>query len=115
MDDEGDPLAYIQGLEQGVEVAAVFDEAIRTGSTNGVECNGPDITQRCPLVVATVASLPARAGLIAAAGRQRVFSAALCWSLGRLSCLSTRQVRLVFARTWLGWVSTELEHRSSLS
>src|SRR5215471_1894640 len=33
MDDEGDPLAHIQGLEQGVEVAAVLDEAIRTGAT----------------------------------------------------------------------------------
>jgi hypothetical protein len=29
MDDEGDPLAHIQVLEQGVEVAAVLDEAIR--------------------------------------------------------------------------------------
>src|SRR5437899_12968141 len=29
MDDEGDPLVHIQGLEQGVEVAAVLDEAIR--------------------------------------------------------------------------------------
>jgi hypothetical protein len=28
MDDEGDPLVDIQGLEQGVEVAAVLDEAI---------------------------------------------------------------------------------------
>jgi hypothetical protein len=33
MDDEGDPLAHIQGLEQGVEVAAVLDEAIRAGAT----------------------------------------------------------------------------------
>ena len=33
MDDEGDSLAHIQGLEQGVEVAAVLDEAIRTGTT----------------------------------------------------------------------------------
>jgi hypothetical protein len=32
MDDEGDPLAHIQGLEQGIEVAAVLDEAIRTGA-----------------------------------------------------------------------------------
>src|SRR3989442_5860775 len=32
MDDEGDPLAHIQGLEQGVEVAAVLDEAIRAGA-----------------------------------------------------------------------------------
>jgi hypothetical protein len=31
MDDEGDPLAHIQGIEQGVEVAAVLDEAIRAG------------------------------------------------------------------------------------
>jgi hypothetical protein len=29
MGDEGDPLALIQGLKQGVEVAAVLDEAIR--------------------------------------------------------------------------------------
>jgi hypothetical protein len=33
MDDEGDPLAHIQGLEQSVEVAAVLDEAIRAGAT----------------------------------------------------------------------------------
>ncbi len=33
MDDEGDPLAHIQGVEQGVEVAAVLYEAIRAGST----------------------------------------------------------------------------------
>jgi hypothetical protein len=33
MDDEGDPLVHIQGLEQGVEVAAVLDEAIRAGAT----------------------------------------------------------------------------------
>src|SRR5262249_60666639 len=33
MDDEGDPLAHIQGLEQGVEVAAVFDEAKRARAT----------------------------------------------------------------------------------
>ena len=33
MDDQGDPLAYSQGLEQGVEVAAVLDEAIRAGAT----------------------------------------------------------------------------------
>src|SRR5262245_14190795 len=33
MDDEGDPLVHIQGLEQGVEIAAVLDEAIRTGTT----------------------------------------------------------------------------------
>src|SRR5258708_215875 len=32
-DDEGDPLGHIQGLEQGVEVAAVLDEAIRAGAT----------------------------------------------------------------------------------
>ena len=35
MDDQGDPLAHIQGLEQGVEVAAVLDEAIRAGATVG--------------------------------------------------------------------------------
>ena len=29
---EGDPLVHIQGLEQGVEVAAVLDEAIRAGA-----------------------------------------------------------------------------------
>ena len=28
MDDERDPLVHIQGLEQGVEVTAVLDEAI---------------------------------------------------------------------------------------
>src|ERR1700691_418768 len=33
MDDESDPLAHIQGLEQGVEVSAVLDEAIRAGAT----------------------------------------------------------------------------------
>jgi hypothetical protein len=33
MDDQGDPLAHIQGLEQGVEVATVLDEAIRAGAT----------------------------------------------------------------------------------
>jgi hypothetical protein len=33
MDDQGDPLAHIQRLEQGVEVAAVLDEAIRAGAT----------------------------------------------------------------------------------
>src|SRR5881409_945715 len=33
MDDEGDPLVHIQGLEQGVEVAAVLDAAIRAGGT----------------------------------------------------------------------------------
>jgi hypothetical protein len=33
MDDEGDPLAHIQGLEQGVEVAAVLDETIRARAT----------------------------------------------------------------------------------
>ena len=31
MDDEGDSLAHIQGLEQGVQVAAVLDEAIESG------------------------------------------------------------------------------------
>ena len=29
MDDEGDPLAHSKGREQGVEVEAVLDEAIR--------------------------------------------------------------------------------------
>src|SRR5258705_8332069 len=33
MDDQGDPLAHIQGLEQGVEVATVLDEAIRVAAT----------------------------------------------------------------------------------
>src|SRR5262245_28522831 len=33
MDHEGDPLVHIQGLEQGVEVAAVLDETIRAGAT----------------------------------------------------------------------------------
>jgi hypothetical protein len=33
MDDEGDTLAHIQGLEQGVEIAAVLDEAIRAVTT----------------------------------------------------------------------------------
>ena len=33
MDDECYLLAHIQGLEQGVEVAAVLDEAIRAGAT----------------------------------------------------------------------------------
>jgi hypothetical protein len=28
MDNEGDPLMHIQGLKQGVEVAAVFDEPV---------------------------------------------------------------------------------------
>lgn len=32
MDDEGDPFAHVQGLEQGVEIAAVLDEAIRVGT-----------------------------------------------------------------------------------
>ena len=32
MDNEGDPLMHIQGVKQGVEVAAVFDEAVRLGS-----------------------------------------------------------------------------------
>jgi len=35
MDDEGDPLAHIEGLEQGVEVSAVLDEAIRAGAMSG--------------------------------------------------------------------------------
>jgi hypothetical protein len=29
VDNEGDPLAHIQGFEQGVEVAAVLDERTR--------------------------------------------------------------------------------------
>ena len=33
MDNEGDPLVHMKGLEQGVEVAAVLDEAIRAGAT----------------------------------------------------------------------------------
>jgi hypothetical protein len=33
MNDEGDPLVQIQGLEQGVEVAAMLDEAIGAGAT----------------------------------------------------------------------------------
>jgi hypothetical protein len=33
MDDQGNPLVHIQGLEQSVEVAAVLDEAIRAGAT----------------------------------------------------------------------------------
>jgi len=33
MDDESDTLAHIERLEQGVEVAAVLDEAIRAGAT----------------------------------------------------------------------------------
>ena len=28
MDNEGDPLMHIQGVKQGVEVAAVFDEPV---------------------------------------------------------------------------------------
>src|SRR5262249_29257453 len=35
MDDEGDALVHIEGLEQGVEVAAVLDEAIRAGAAVG--------------------------------------------------------------------------------
>ena len=35
MDDEGDPLVHIEGLKQGVEVAAVQGEAIRAGTTVG--------------------------------------------------------------------------------
>jgi hypothetical protein len=31
MDDQGDTLAHIQGLEQGVEVTAVLDEPVRAG------------------------------------------------------------------------------------
>jgi hypothetical protein len=33
MYDEGDPLVQIQGLEQGIQVAAVLDEAIGAGAT----------------------------------------------------------------------------------
>ena len=33
MDNESDPLVYIQRLEQGIEVVAVLDEAIRAGAT----------------------------------------------------------------------------------
>src|SRR5262249_20746235 len=33
MNNQGDPLAHIQGLEKGVEKAAVIDEAIRAGAT----------------------------------------------------------------------------------
>ena len=33
MDNQGDPLAHIQGLEQSVEVATVLDEAIRVAAT----------------------------------------------------------------------------------
>src|SRR5262249_41553666 len=33
MDDQGDPLVHIQGFEQGIEVAAVLDEAIRARAT----------------------------------------------------------------------------------
>jgi hypothetical protein len=33
MEDKGDTLAHIHGIEQGVEVAAVFDEATRAGAT----------------------------------------------------------------------------------
>jgi hypothetical protein len=40
MDDQGDPLANIQGLEQGVEVAAVLDEAIRAGATTARQLVG---------------------------------------------------------------------------
>ena len=32
MDDEGDPIVHIEGLEQSVEVAAVFDEAVELGA-----------------------------------------------------------------------------------
>ena len=35
MDDQGHALAHIQSLEQGVEVTAVLDEAIRAGATVG--------------------------------------------------------------------------------
>jgi hypothetical protein len=35
VDDESDPFAHIQGLEQGIEVAAVLDEAIRVRATIG--------------------------------------------------------------------------------
>src|SRR5262249_4939657 len=33
MDHEGDPLAHIQRLEQGIEVASVLDKVIRAGAT----------------------------------------------------------------------------------
>jgi hypothetical protein len=33
MDHQRNPFAHIQGLEQGVEIAAVLDEAIRAGAT----------------------------------------------------------------------------------
>src|SRR5215831_17246595 len=33
MDDESDPLVHVQGLEEGVEIAAVLDETIRPGAT----------------------------------------------------------------------------------
>src|SRR5262245_36310165 len=33
MDDKGDPLVHMEGLEQGVEVAAMLDEAIGAGTT----------------------------------------------------------------------------------
>jgi hypothetical protein len=33
MDDKGDPLAHTQGLQQGVGVAAMLDEAIRARAT----------------------------------------------------------------------------------
>jgi hypothetical protein len=35
MDDEGDPLVHIEGLEQAVEMAAVLNEATRAGATVG--------------------------------------------------------------------------------
>jgi hypothetical protein len=35
MDNEGDPLAHIQRLEEGVEVSAVFDEAVGAGAAIG--------------------------------------------------------------------------------
>ena len=33
MDDEGDPIAHIQSIEESVKVAAVLDKAIRAGAT----------------------------------------------------------------------------------
>jgi hypothetical protein len=35
VDDQGDSLAHLESLEQGVKVAAVLDEAIRTGAAVG--------------------------------------------------------------------------------
>ena len=60
----------------------------RCTNTSPITLKNHDFTKRFPLVVAAVATLPARACLIAAAGGQRVFWVALRWSLGRLSSLS---------------------------